>query len=980
VDPLQWTQAKTGVGSAVKTRKTIMFRTSALAIVPIVVAAFITNSSAQQAADQTTIPGQGGGELQQITVTGYIAPRVGDGTQPVQTISRDFIEKQAYTSVSDVLQHLPQNVGAFTPLVNAGASFSPGGSEVNLYGLGFGTTLVLIDGLRQTLFPFPQDGFEPFVDVNTIPLAAVDRIEILKDGASSIYGSDAIAGVVNIILKDEYNGADIDYHFGISQRGDYVENHVQLTAGIVQKLWSDDTKLSILATFDYDDTSPIDALDRSYSNTVNQSLRGPTLVDKRSTRTPAGNFFGLTTGNSYSLIPGTLGPNVTAADFVTNGPLNLYDTVPGAQIIPREQRISTYDKIIFQPAKWVQFYDGFIYERTKENSSFTAVPVTETDDVIVPATSPFNPFGEDLQWRGRLLQLGQRKTETIVNTYRNVVGFRLLELPKNFTVDGGFLYAESDGEERNFNGTLDSRLNEALSGTLPGFAGVFYNPFIDTNANPNSEFTNALRYTQQTEARTDLTQWYIRGGGDLIELPSGVISVGAGAEYRSESYIAVQDPNLNTHNITAAGQSANSSGKDYVRSVYGQLIIPILGDKWSWPGARALEVDLSERYDNYSTFGGAAKPKIAIRYEPFDDLTFRASYAESFRAPSLPELFTGTITGFQFISDPVLGTTYEVQQLGSGNPNLKPETGYSYYAGAVWTPGASDPTHSWWGWANGFTAYVDWIEISRRNVIAEPSPQFIVNNEASNPNLVIRGTGGAIVTVLTPFQNLGAERVDAVDFGGSYITKEHNWGKLDIELNASYIYHVSEQDQPGGQVFNVTDSLGGSIYTGPDFRLLASFFYSKTVFGVDTFQTGVTYHYLDSEHDVNDPRAFGLTLQQFVTDTGLPNVHVVGNWNWFDWQISYEFGKPVALTPETPRPGYDKEGHPITGENAISPKAEASGGGWRTWLGGTKFTFGINNIFDTRPPFADDNNTVGFDTANATPFQRYFYFEIEKKF
>jgi outer membrane receptor protein involved in Fe transport len=926
-----------------------------------------------------SIPGAGGGELQQITVTGYIAPRIGDGTQPVLTLDRDFMQKQGEQTVSDVLQRLPQNVNAFTPLVNAGVSFSPGGSEVNLYGLGFGTTLVLIDGYRQTLFPFPQAGFEPFVDLNSIPLAAVDRIEILKDGASSLYGSDAIAGVVNIILKNEYNGADISYHFGISQRDDFVENHVQLVAGVSQKLWSDDSKLSIVATFDYDDTSPIDASDRWYSNNVNHTKYSSIFQDLRSSRTPAGNFFGLTTGNSYALIPGTLGPTVTPADFVINDGLNHYQTVPGAQLIPREQRIATYDKITFQPVKWVQVYDEFIYERTQEDSSFTALPVTETDNVTVPASNPFNPFGEDLQWRGRLLQLGQRKNEAVINTYRNLAGVRLISLPQNWYVDASFLYAESDGTQTASNGTLNSRLNQALSGTLPGFVGTFYNPFIDTNANPNAEFTNALRYSQHTEARTDLTQWSIRGGGDLFYLCSGPVTVGGGAEYRSESYIAIQDPNLNIHNITAAGTSQNSSGKDYVKSVYGQIIIPILGEKWSWPGARALELDISERYDDYSTFGSAAKPKFAIRYKPFDDLTFRASYAESFRAPSLPELFTGAISGFQFVSDPKTATTVEVQQLGVGNPHLHPETGYSYYAGAVWTPGAADPEHSWWGWLNGFTAYVDWIEISRRNVIAEPSPQLIVNNEASNPSQVIRGTGGEIVTVLTPFENLGAERVDAVDFGASYVTKEFFWGKLDLELNASYLYHVSEQDLPGGQVFNVTDSLGGSIYMGPDFRMVASAFYSKTVFGVDTFRTGLTLNYLDSEHDVFDPRAEGLTLQQFVAATGIANSHVIGNWTTFDWQISYEVGKPAEVTPEAPKPGYDKEGKRIVGEKAISSKPEAAGGGWRRWLGGTKLTFGINNIFDTRPPF-EDFLTEGFDTAHTTPFQRYFYVEVEKKF
>jgi iron complex outermembrane receptor protein len=187
----------------------------------------------QQAA---VLPAEQGGQLQQITVTGYVIPHVGDGTQPVTTLDRDFIEKRGDQTVSDVILRLPENVGSFSPLVNAGASFSPGGSGVSLQGLGPTSTLVLIDGHRQTAFLFPQNGFIPFVDINTIPLAAVDRIEVLKDGASAVYGSDAIAGVINVILKDEYSGADIWTYYGISQRGDDETFHQQATFGISQKL------------------------------------------------------------------------------------------------------------------------------------------------------------------------------------------------------------------------------------------------------------------------------------------------------------------------------------------------------------------------------------------------------------------------------------------------------------------------------------------------------------------------------------------------------------------------------------------------------------------------------------------------------------------------------------------------------------------------------------------------------------------------
>ena len=916
------------------------------------------------------------GQLQTVTVTGYIVPRVGEGTQPVSTIDETFIENQGDQTVSDVLQRLPQNTGAFTQQVNAGASFSPAGSAANLYGVGIGSTLVLIDGFRLTNGPFPQNGFQPFVDLNTIPLSAVDRIEILKDGASSIYGSDAIAGVINVLMKDEYNGVDIRYHYGISQRGDYEEDHVQLTAGISQKLWSDDSKLSIVTSFDYDETSPILAVDRAYSSNVNHSLLSPQYSDLQSARTPAGNFIGLNTGNLYSLIPGTAGPIVTPANFVTNVAFNLYNTVPGVELIPREQRIGTFDKITFQPFKFVQLYDDFLYQRQDEKANFTASPITNTDNVTVPTSNPFNPFGEPLEWFGRLLNLGQRNNETIINTYRNIGGIRLINLPNNFFVDASFLYSESDATQQTFNNTLDSRLNEALSGTLPGFTGQFLNPFIDTNLNPNQQFISALRDTTTQTARTDLVQWTVRGGGDLFYLPSGAFTVGGGLEYRSDSYIDINDPQYIIGNVTASGFKQNASGHDYVKSAYGQLIIPIFGGQWSWPGMRLLEVDLSERYDSYSSFGDAAKPKISIRYKPFDDLTFRASYSESFRAPSVEELFTGPLEAFTFVVDPVTQTQPEVGIVTVGNPKLKPETGYSYYAGVVWSPGSADPEHSPWGWANGFTAYADWTQIRKNSLIAQIPVQDVVNNPLEFPGFVHRDASGTITTVDDPLENLGNLLVDVVDFGASYASKEYGWGKLTAELDASWIYYSSQQLVANAPVFNITDS-----FTTPDFKMVASIFYSKTVFGVDTFKTGVTLNYVDSEHDGNgsDFQSEGLTIPQLVAETGFTQTHVVGYWLTFDWQISYEFGKPEIVTPETPKPGYDKEGKRVIGEKAVAPVPESRTGGIRTWLAGTKLVFGINNIFDTRPPFSDAT-TEGFDTQVTNAFQRYFYVEIEKKF
>jgi len=222
---------------------------------------------------------------------------------------------------------------------------------------------------------------------------------------------------------------------------------------------------------------------------------------------------------------------------------------------------------------------------------------------------------------------------------------------------------------------------------------------------------------------------------------------------------------------------------------------------------------------------------------------------------------------------------------------------------------------------------------------------------------------------------------DGIEFGFTYVTKEYPWGKLDLEFNANYIYNFTFKQLVGANadgtahftLWDEQDSFGV-----PDFKALASVFYSKTLFGVDTFRTGVTLHYVDSEHDINDN--FKGTMANFSSDVpGTNYVHLIGSWTTVDWQISYQFGAPAAVTPETPKPGYDKEGKRIVGEKAIAPKPEGSSFGWRTLLANTTFTFGINNVFDAPPPFAADWYQ-GYDTSNANPIRRFFYVSVEKKF
>jgi outer membrane receptor protein involved in Fe transport len=423
----------------------------------------------------------------------------------------------------------------------------------------------------------------------------------------------------------------------------------------------------------------------------------------------------------------------------------------------------------------------------------------------------------------------------------------------------------------------------------------------------------------------------------------------------------------------------SSPPRRYIHSGFFEPDVPILGERWSWPGFRNLDVAFSERYDDYSDFGSAAKFKIAIRYKPFGDLTFRATYSEAFSAPSLADLF-GTIPLERTINDPVTGQTgVPILTFTHGNPHLKPEIAYSYYAGAVWNPGSSDPEHSWWGWANGFSAYTDWYEITQHNLIGNIGAQTAVDRNL--PGAVIRNPAGQIAQVNTVFQNVGGRILDGIEFGFTYVTKEYTWGKLDLDFSSNYIYNFTAKQLVGAnsdgtalfQLWDREDSFGI-----PDFKSLASLFYSKTIFGTDPFRTGVTMHYVDSEHDRNDN--FKGTKTPFSSDVpGTNYVHLIGSWTTFDWQISYQFGAPVAVTPETPKPGYDKDGKRALGEKAVAPKVEGPSWGWRTMLANTTFTFGINNVFDAPPPFSADWYQ-GYDDSNANPIRRFFYVSVEKKF
>lgn len=308
-------------------------------------------------------PNASGGGLEPVIVTGYLIPRVGEGPQPVATLNQDFIQKQAYQTINDVLNNYPGGLSVQNTQTFAGNSNSPGSSAFGLKSLGPGATLILIDGYRVPQYAISINaGTIPFVDLNSIPLAAVDRIEILKNGGGATYGDDAEAGVINIITKDDYNGADIIDYFGESQRGDDQVYHLSMTGGISQK--GNFGKVSVVATFDYFDQSPIDSKDRWWSNNSAFSRLSPNYINQQTVFFPPnGSYFGLTGGKVYIQNPASNHP-----DLILNGTPSSTTNPLDEQLFPREKRYGGTVNLTYNPWDWLKLYDHFIIQRNEETS------------------------------------------------------------------------------------------------------------------------------------------------------------------------------------------------------------------------------------------------------------------------------------------------------------------------------------------------------------------------------------------------------------------------------------------------------------------------------------------------------------------------------------------------------------------------------------------------------------------------------------
>ncbi len=680
-------------------------------------------------------------ELKKFQVTGTSIKRTDyEGPSPLVVLDRPAIEKTGVTTLSELFRDvIYNNAGVVDESFTQG--FAAASAGIDLRGLGVNRTLVLVNGRRVPLFPFGQDGTSSFVDINLIPLGAIERVEILKDGASAIYGADAVAGVVNIITRQNYEGMEVSADFGVSGDGDAGRGHLSLTGG------ASNDKGNVTFTLDYLNRDTIWARDRDLSSSAN----GP--IDDRSNLGNPGTIIHLNTGAPE--------PDPRCPPGSVRGPFCSYDFAPYVTIAPETQRLG------MAVSGEYQVNDGFnLFANAMLSNNTSERDLAPTGDAfLVAADNPNNIFpGENVLSIYRLEEIGPRRDEFDTNAYNLTAGANGYAGQWDWEIAAGAGKVESTTTGVNGYPVAD-RVQAAIDD------GVL-NPF---GASPDFDPDSV---THTTRRKGDSSLWFAdaKASGEIMEMDHGPLILAVGAEYRSEDFSDEMDPLTTSGAVLGTGSWGGEGDRD-IAAAYAEFSIPFFDE---------LEMQLAGRYDNYSDFGDTFNPKLGLRWRPHDDLLLRLSAGTGFKAPSLQELHAGTGPSpvKESVFDPMTGQVVQVDSFISGNPDLDAEESESYNLGLVW-----DITRAW-------DLGVDFWRIKNENAVTS-SPQYYVNNEDQFPDNVIRDANGTITTVNSPFQNVAAQKLWGIDVDTGVRWQTAGAGDFRFDLTAAYLGSFEQEPVSG---------------------------------------------------------------------------------------------------------------------------------------------------------------------------------------
>lgn len=790
---------------------------------------------------------------QRIEITGSAIKRIDAETvAPVEVITREQIERTGQPTAADVLRNLPINTGSFNESFSN--SFAPGAAGISLRGLGQKTTLVLINGRRVAGYGFAQNLQDTFVDLNSIPTSAVERIEILKDGASAIYGSDAIAGVVNIILRKDYQGVEATVSGGAFEgKNDY---RASVAGGFGNQARDG---YNIFATVDMYHRDLLLQGDTKFL--ASRDLRGipggrnyQSLTGGGTWREITGTSVNGTLSNTYRAISECGGTVMNGAQAVEAGlinpvgatnlamadPTNTYctrDFKDQFTALPGTDRVGALVRGTFTVSPTVMAYAELGLSRTETEQTFQApffagtTGLQQTSAGLRPfaynvnfnagvAGNPFVPTAGNPNGRARYVgvqnDMGTRDTNITSDSARGVLG--VTYTLGNWDLDSGIVVSRNEVESV-FSNRLSLSGTSALFGIgtgpqppVPTSTSSTYN--LDRPSLNSAAVRDSFRADFPRKSTSELMSIDTKASTTFGSLPGGPIGLALGAEFRKESLKDRPDPMASSGDILGQGITATDGERDNT-SFSAELSLPVL---------KGLEAQLAVRHDRYSDYGSSTTPKAGFKYRLNDAVLIRANWGKGFRAPTLPEISPSVATFFTGVTDPQTNTAVNISGVFAGNPDLKPETSISRTLGIVLEP------------AKDVSLGLGYFHIDWKDVVASDSFQNILN--ASCPPALRPGNGGpgcpstdnvirdpqnanAVVTVLSNYENLAQRVIKGADIDFS-VRFGTGLGKMTVSGSGTYTHRFIEDgvNYAGTNAGSNTyprwrSSLGVDLDTGP---------------------------------------------------------------------------------------------------------------------------------------------------------------------
>jgi iron complex outermembrane receptor protein len=972
---------------------------------------------------------------ERVIVTGsYIPTAETESALPVTVYTAEVLTKQGSNTPIEGLRQLPSFVGGNTGQSENDSNGGNGRAFINLRALGPANVLTLINGRRA---------FQ-FANINAIPIGGLSRTEILKDGASAVYGSDAVAGVVNFIMlngpgEKPYEGAELFTLYGNTTETDAHTRQVYLRGGVTGL----DGKVSIAAAGEYYSRANLFSRDRAAvagtGDTSNDATglgwggfnnNSPTFAGRVSTSTGGAQVLINLSNNAptpasyraFDVIPGT-----------DPSRFNFRAFTPAIPAIEKAMYYVTGRYKIFGDG--LQLYGDIMYSKTKQDNGLAASPFSITNaanGINVVRASIFNPFpnnrpvtaanptGNDLSSLAYRLvnDLGPRRTFFDQDSYRYVTGingdfnFKDNDFISRFGYDSGFVY------ERFQQLRIDSG-DATRSALLAQIASGVFDPFIGQSApviGTAPTYTNGVQTgtASYNNAAGAIAASYLghsmfkerdylydaKANAHLFpKLWNGGVDLAVGYEHRNIEQQSIPDPVQAAGNQLGFNQAPNTKVLQEVDSVFLELGVPIVTSAMNVPFVRSLDMDLAWRYEKFKdtdqtpldpnrahasfdnvnqdeNFGGT--PRVSLRYQPIPDLTFRASWGQSFLSPTPIQLFFPVTQNFPQLFDPLKHNTLQPPRgvWQGGNPELKPEKTDAYSAGLVWTP----------KFIPGFTMTMDWYQVYTKDLILNAADfaqlALTINGQSGGTALVDPdGCGGGSGAAVAPGgaatgvtrnpdgtldcidslnSNAAKRLVQGLDITATYEIPTERWGKFTFSGGYNHFFTWKAEPVTGAGSHNFLGTFNNSTIPLAPGGIPWNKAFIRGEWEWRHFDFIATGNYTG---DFRDDANFFNT----ITERTVPSYITL------DMQLSYEWVKPAAEAPPTyAKDSKDSKNAPVT--EAATPSI------WMRMLWGTKLTVGVNDAFDRYPPSVLGAFNDNYDTSLYTLRNRFWYVSLTKKF